>query len=336
MPREQARRDAPANRSSIVPELRALAALLAVIVGVLTLGAARAAVPSPLERRDGYVEGCGAIVYYEAIGRGRPLIVLHGGPGEPHGYFLPYLLPLALHHRLVFIDERGAGKSQRLSDPAQYNLDAMACDVDAMRRALHLGVTDVLGHSFGGVLAQAYAVKYPGNIRRLVLAGTGSSAARFNADFKAIKDSLDPQLRAKIDALEAKGILGADGAQLPEYRKLADEAEAPYDYVVRPPAWDSAAEPIGWDVLNEMWGSRSDFHIDGNLKDFDFSPALRTLNTRTLIIAGDHDLPSPATLEETHAALRQSELVILKRSGHQTFVDQNDMFVSAVSKFLGD
>jgi proline-specific peptidase len=289
-----------------------------------------------LERRDGFVDACGAIVYYESIGQGRPLMVLHGGPGVPHGYFLPYLLPLAKHHRLIFMDERGSGRSQRLADFKQYTLDAMACDADAVRRALGLKTVDVMGHSFGGILAQAYAIKYPSTIRRLILASTGSSAARVNADFKLIKESLDPVLRARIEALELKGILGEDGAQLPEYRKLADEAESSYEYVVRPPPWDDHGESFGWDALSEMWGSRSDFHIDGSLARFDFVPSLHDLQMATLIILGDHDLISVATAEETHAALRSSKVTVLARSGHMTFVDQIDAFLNDVSAFLDD
>jgi proline iminopeptidase len=313
------------------------------VASILCLGTADAAVNNPaslIAVRDGYVQGCGAIIYYQTIGqttgKGRPLVVLHGGPGSSHGYFLPYLLPLAAHRELVFLDERGSGQSQRLNDVKQYTLDAMACDVDALRSALGLGTVDVMGHSFGGILAQAYAVSYAPHVRRLILASTGSSAARLDADFKLIKDTLAPELRSKIDALEAKGIIGPDGAQLPEYRKLADQAELPYNYVVRPPAWSEAGESLGWDVLNEMWGSKSDFHIDGNLVGFNFVPQLRKLTLPTLIIAGDHDLPTPATLEETHAATPGSELVILKHSGHMTFVDQNEAFLSAVTKFLGD
>jgi proline iminopeptidase len=287
-----------------------------------------------LDRRDGFVDACGAIVYYETIGQGRPLMVLHGGPGAPHGYFLPYLLPLAKHHRLVFMDERGSGRSERLTNFKAYTLDNLACDADAVRRALGLNTVDVMGHSFGGILAQAYAIKYPSTVRRLTLASTGSSASRINADFKLIKDSLAPALRAQIDALELKGIIGADGAQLPDYRKLADEAEASYEYVGRPPQWDDHGDPIGWDVLNEIWGSRSDFHIDGNLAGFDFVPALRNLQMPTLIILGDHDLVSAATADETHAAIRNSKVVILGRSGHMTFVDQTDSFLHDVSAFL--
>jgi proline iminopeptidase len=312
--------------------------ILALILSIAGYAAVRpcAAAESAalLARSDGYADGCGAIIYYEIIGQGPPLLVLHGGPGSTHGYFLPYLLPLARHHRLIFLDERGSGRSERLADIKGYTLNGMACDVDALRRALKLKKVDVLGHSFGGILAQAYAIKYPSNVTRLILASTGSSARRIDADFELLKNSLDPVLHARLDALEAKGIIGADGAQLPEYRKLADEAEAPYDYVGRLPPWNDPGEPLAWDVLNEMWGSRSDFHIDGNLAGFDFVPALRKLQLPTLIILGDHDLISGATAEETHAAIPGSQVTVLARSGHMTFVDQQDAFLHDVSAFL--
>ncbi len=311
-----------------------LALILCVTLYAAAYPCAAAESSALLERRDGFVDACGAVVYYETIGHGRPLLVLHGGPGASHEYFLPHLLPLARQHRLVFMDERGSGRSERLTNFKSYTLDNMACDADAVRRALNLKTVDVLGHSFGGILAQAYAIKYPSTVRRLILAGTGSSAARVNADFKVLKESLDPVLRAQIDALELKGIIGADGAQLPEYRKLADAAEASYEYQGRPPQWDEHGEALGWDVLTEMWGSRSDFHIDGNLTGFDFVPGLRKLTMPTLIILGDHDLVSTATAEETHAALRNSKLIILAHSGHSTFVDQRDAFLHEVSAFL--
>jgi proline iminopeptidase len=287
-----------------------------------------------IDRRDGFVDAGGVMIYYESIGTGQPLLVLHGGPGLAHDYFLPYFLRLAAQRRLVFIDERGCGRSEHLIDPKGYTLDGMVSDVEAVRVALGLGKIDLLGHSFGGILAQAYAVKHPGALRRLILASTGSSAARIDADFAKLKGGLDKSLRDRIEALEARGILDDGGAQLPEYRKLADEAELPYEYHGRPPSWDSAGGPTGWDVLKEMWGARSDFHIDGNLEGFDFTPALHRLTVPTLVIYGDHDLLGPATAEQTHAAIGNSQLVELRNSGHMTFVDQPAAFFTAVSAFL--
>ncbi len=263
-------------------------------------------------------------------------MLLHGGPGSTHDYFLPWVLPLARDRQLVFIDERGSGKSQRLEDHRQYNLENMAADVEAVRVALGLGQIDLLGHSFGGILAQEVAIRYPANIRRLILASTGSSAARVNEDFRIIKASLDPKLRARIEALEASGIIGPDGAQLQEYRQLADQAEAPYSYFVRPPAWSESGGSLGWDVLNTMWGAKSDFHIDGNLMGFDFTPGLRKLKIPALVIYGDHDMVSDATARESHEALAGSLLVEIPRSAHMTMVDQNAAFNDAVARFLAE
>lgn len=317
-------------RRRIVP----LGLSIALLMSGAGMPAASNPAPSVFPQSEGFVDTGSALIYYKTIGRGRPLVLLHGGPGSTHDYFLPYVLPLASSRQLVFIDQRGSGQSQRLDDHNQYNLETMSADVEAIRVALGLGQIDLLGHSFGGILAQAVAIQYPDRIRRMILASTGSSAARINADFKTIKDSLNKDLRARIEALEARGIIGPDGAQLQEYRKLADEAEAPYSYFMRPPAWSESGESLGWDVLNTMWGTKSDFHIDGNLKGFDFTPDLRKLGIPTLVIYGDHDMVSDATARESHEALPGSQLVEIPRSAHMTMVDQNAAFNDAVSRFL--
>src|SRR5581483_12026137 len=124
----------------------------------------------PIE--EGLVDANGVMIYYMAVGHGSPLMIVHGGPGASHDYFLPSFYRLARHNRLIFIDERGSGKSPKLDDPTQYTVENMADDVEAVRQALHLGKISLLGHSYGGVLAQAYALKYQQNLSHLVLAST--------------------------------------------------------------------------------------------------------------------------------------------------------------------
>jgi proline iminopeptidase len=316
--------------------IHACVLIVALLTPTVGWSAENRATPANLPQTEGYVDTGSAVVYYKTIGRGQPLLLLHGGPGSTHDYFLPWVLPLARDRQLVLIDERGSGKSQRLEDHRQYNLETMAADVEAVRVALGLGQIDLLGHSFGGILAQEVAIRYPASIRRLILASTGSSAARVNEDFRNIKAALDPKLRARIEALEAGGIIGPDGAQLQEYRQLADEALAPYSYFVRPPAWSESGESLGWDVLTAVWGAKSDFHIDGNLKGFDFTSGLRKLTIPALVIYGDHDMVSDATARESHEALAGSVLVEIPRSAHMTMVDQNTAFNDAVARFLAE
>src|SRR5437763_8927804 len=140
--------------------------------------------------REGFVDAGGVLIYYWEIGRGAPLMVVHGGPGASHDYFLPYLLPLARHNRLIFIDERGSGRSEKLDDASQYTVENMAEDCEAVRQALGLGKISLLGHSYGGVLAQAYALKYQKNLTHLILGSTFASTRELNDALAKMKTAM--------------------------------------------------------------------------------------------------------------------------------------------------
>ena len=121
--------------------------------------------------QEGFVDAHGVLIYYKVIGRGAPLMIVHGGPGASHDYLLPHLLPLARTNKLIFIDERGSGRSEKLEDVTGYTVENMVEDVEAVRQALNLGKISLLGHSYGGVLAQAYAFKYQKNLTHLMRCG---------------------------------------------------------------------------------------------------------------------------------------------------------------------
>ncbi len=292
--------------------------------------------------QQGFVDANGVMIYYEEFGKGKPLMILHGGPGASHDYFLPYLLPLARHNRLIFIDERGSGQSQKLEDLSQYTDKNMVEDVEAVRKALHLGKISLLGHSCGGVLAQAYALKYQKNLTHLILCSTFPSTTQMNEVLKKIKDNMSPELRNKIDKMEEAGLFGHGEPYVrnrysDEYMKAAwGEGYFPYLYQNRPdPNYDPVANGnMSWYLYREMWGSHGEFIIDGNLKSVEFVNELHKIKVPTLITCGDHDECAPSLSEEMHEKIAGSKLVIFPKSGHMTFVDQPDMFVKAVDDFL--
>jgi proline iminopeptidase len=284
-------------------------------------------------QHEGYVFTADVPIYYKSIGEGPPLVLLHGGPGSNHKYFLPYVLGLARSNRLVLIDQRGCGQSGPASDPRRYTLDAMVDDLETVREALGLGRIALLGHSFGGLLAQAYAVRHAARLKHLVLVGTASTAKAVNADFARIRKALPAKTRARLAAHEKRGIFGRDGAYRPAYAQLCQAALLPYNYRTAPPA-GQADDEIAWPVLREMWVRKSDFRIDGNLRGFDFTQVLRKLRVPTLIIAGSRDLVSAKSARETQDAIAGSQLVIVPDSGHMMFVEQPSLFASAVNEFL--
>ena len=293
--------------------------------------------------QEGFVDSHGVLIYYKMMGRGAPLMIVHGGPGASHEYFLPYLLPLMRTNKLVFIDERGGGRSSKLADPKGYTIANMVEDLEAVRQALGLGKISLLGHSFGGALVQAYALKYQKNLSHLILASTFSSTRELNDALARIKAEMDPKDRDRLNALEAAGLFGKGevwehGRYSEEYAKLAwGKGYFPFIYANRPdPNYDPLADNTSnaWDVYREMWGSDGEYMVDGNLKEVEYVDRLHEIKVPTLIIVGEHDESDPKMSKEMHEKIAGSQLVILPKSGHMTFVDQNEMFLKTVRDFV--
>src|SRR5881296_4185773 len=116
----------------------------------------------------------------EEVGSGFPVIVLHGGPGLDHSMFRPYLDPLGDEFRLLYVDERGQGRSERV-DPATLSLEVFARDVDLLAEALGLESFALLGHSFGAIIATYHAVNI-GSANAYVISGGGDSSENVMAD----------------------------------------------------------------------------------------------------------------------------------------------------------
>ena len=291
---------------------------------------------------EGFVDANGVMLYYKTIGRGAPLVIVHGGPGASHDYFLPYLLPLARTNRLIFLDERGSGRSTRLEDPKGYTVENMVEDVEAVRLALGLGKISLLGHSYGGALAQAYALKYQKNLTHLILASTWSSTVELNKLFVGMKEKMAPELRERIDKLEAAGLFEKGK----EYEKLRYTAEYmiaawgegyfQYLYQNRPdPNYDPMANGVmSWDLYREMWGEHGEFVVDGNLKSVEYTERLATIKVPTLILVGDHDECDPSLAKAMQKRIAGSNMVVIPKAGHMTFVDQTGMFLKTVDGFV--
>jgi proline iminopeptidase len=327
--------------------MKKVALLLLLFVTALTFGqTARpksTATMNVYPVQEGFVEANGVMLYYWVVGHGTPLVIVHGGPGASHDYFLPYLLPLARHNKLVFVDERGSGKSSKVEDVAQYTVENMADDVEAVRQALGLGKISLLGHSYGGVVVQAYAFKYQKNLSHLILGSTFASTREINDTLAKIKAGMPEADRKRTEELEQAGLFGKGqpwehGRYPEEYAKLAwGVGYFPYLYQKHP---DPNYDPLGgntstsWDLYREMWGSHGEFVVDGNLKSVEYVDKLPTIKVPTLIIVGDHDESDPVMSKEMHEKIAGSKLVIVPESGHMTFVDQNALFLKTVSDFV--
>jgi proline iminopeptidase len=315
--------------------------LAALLAGCATQGPVTQ--PSVLPIEEGFVDNGGVLIYFKTVGRGPPLVIVHGGPGASHDYLLPNVYALARSFRLVFIDERGSGRSPRLEDPSQYTVEKMADDVEAVRSALNLGKIALLGHSFGGVVVQAYAFKYQDHLSHLILGSTFASTRELNDALARMKQAMPAEKRARLEALEKAGLFDKgepwERRRYPEeYAKLAwGTGYFPNLYGARPDAnYDPAPQNTSnsWELYRTMWGSHGEFVVDGNLTEVEWVDRLTQIKIPTLILVGDHDESDPAMSREMATKIAGAKLVILPNSGHMTFVDQPDLFVKAITDFV--
>jgi pimeloyl-ACP methyl ester carboxylesterase len=115
------------------------------------------------------------------------VLLLHGGPGFDHSNFKPDYAQLSDVAQLVYLDHRGNGRSDR-GDASTWNLDTWADDVKGFCDALEIQSPIVLGWSFGGFVAMAYAARHPGHAAKVILQSTAArlDVERIAAAFSAL------------------------------------------------------------------------------------------------------------------------------------------------------
>jgi proline iminopeptidase len=215
------------------------------------------------------------------------LIVMHGGPGFDHAGMRPDFDHFADIAQVVYIDHRGNGRSVP-SSPITWTLDRWGDDVKAFCDALGIERPIVFGQSFGGIVAQSYAIRHPGHAAGIVIS---SSAARM--DFAA-----------SFAALEAKGGPRARAIAERFWTTLSDADQAEYASVCMPLYLTKT--PRDPDQIaratRRIEVTRHFSAAGGEIHRMDFRPRLSSVTTPTLVIGGAEDPITPAHLSREIAA----------------------------------
>jgi pimeloyl-ACP methyl ester carboxylesterase len=268
---------------------------------------------------------------YRTLGSG-PLLVCHpGGPGFSSRYFGD-LAGLGDPFTLVLLNPRGTEGSDRPADSRAYTTDDYLADLDELRAHLGLELMLLLGHSHGGVVAQAYAARHPDRVERLVLAST---LPRFQAEQEQAMEAAmsakagEPWYEDATGALRAEqaGEWGTDEElaaivlrELPFYFRTYGEREQRYVQGLE------GEVPVG-DALK--------LFNEEIFTSFDLRPELVRITAPTLVLTGEDDfICGPVCAREIAGCVDGAETVLLSDCGHFVFVEQPDAFADAVRGFL--
>lgn len=284
-----------------------------------------------------YADINGASLYFDVVSSGlavdaqgdrsKPaLFVQHGGPGADHTYFRPFIDELGKVAQVVYVDHRGTGRSS--DAPLQsYTVEQMADDLDALRQHLGLETIILLGHSYGGMVAQVFAQRHPGSLEKLILSNTAPDWG-FWEEAQEIADRVATPEQKEI----YKELFEGSITNQEEYDAWWAKCMSLYFREPRAELLEALAnrgrgrfEVASYMMANELPG-------------FNAYDGLDRIDVPTLVIAGAHDWITPPSQSERIAErIQGSQYALLENSGHQAFADADEQqYLEVVAKFISE
>lgn len=264
---------------------------------------------------------------YETFGQGgaaTPLVVVNGGPGLSHAYMMMNDLwaRVGRARLVVLYDQRGTGASKRLRPGAPQDLEAQVADLETLRTGLGLDKVALLGDSYGGMLAMAYAARHPQHVSALVLSNAGPPSWK---DLIHLFPEVFPDIKMDIEAKLAEvGPSTAAGKRL----KMHDHFRMLFHSPVKRDAFMARMGDLGHEPAIQD-------AVMAEIADIDLNPMLGGFAFPTLILIGRYDMNvAPLTSWRTAQQIPGAKVVFFEQSGHLPSFEEPELYFAELDAFL--
>jgi proline iminopeptidase len=277
-------------------------------------------------------------VYFEVSGIGEPVYILSGGPGITPASMIPIVNELSKKYQCILVHQRGTGKTIIPINEQTIQIENYCQDIKSIKEKLGHKKISLLGHSWGGMLSMDYSVKYPDDINKLILVGSGGYNLNFFSYFgENIKS------RLSLDDQKTTQILEEFMSRMDKSLYL-DKVESELNYlmteyvniILKGYMFDKTkADQVK--LTSRDFNSKIAGLMFGSLgkKNWDLKHSLEKLNVKALVIQGRQDPIDKETAQGIHSAIKGSELYIIERSGHFPWIEQPTDFYKKIFEYLG-
>lgn len=293
----------------------------------------------PDSRKDGkYYTVNGAKIWTVSLGKGDPIFLVAGGPGGSH-IGLRKFDSLSRNHTLIYYDGFGRGKSDTAKNVTEYSLTRDIADLEALRSAMGFQQITILGHSYGSVVAQGYALRFPENVKHLILSAPFHSHTMWQEsddNFNREIRTHYPEVWDTLQIIRKQGYRSSDSLHQAIYRRV------PYGfmYAYNPDNFANRGtvpypNRFNYRLYYQMTGKDGDFTAESDIGDFDYRKDLKKLKMPILIIAGRYDrvaVPWMAIRYQEYCP--QAQFVLFEKSGHNSFVEEPSKTLTLIETFL--
>ena len=285
---------------------------------------------------EGYVKVLGSWIYFKSFGEPRKgtILCLHGGPGGTHQSNLPMSKLSQDGYRVVLYDQLGCGNSQQPMNQALYTVERYVEEVEGVRNGLGLDKVNLYGHSWGGFLNVAYAIKYSHNLQSLLVSSGSSSTPLCAAEMWRLRSELPRDLQDTLTRYEEDADYYND-----EYLRAVDQVYK--IHLCRLDPWPPVIRSMienkrrGWPglVYKLMWGPNEFFPV-GTIRYWDVTDQLDRISVPTLITCGRYDEVTPKNLEVLHQGIKDSKTTIFENSAHSPQLEEPERYIDTYRNFL--
>lgn len=265
------------------------------------------------------------------------LLLLNGGPGATHEYFecMESFLPVE-GIELIYYDQLGCGNSDNPKDTSMWDLPRYVEEVEQVRRALNLDKDNfyLLGHSWGGILATEYALKYQQHLKGLIISNMMVSCPAYGKYAnEVLARQFDPKVLARIRAIEAKGDF-----ENPEYMQLLmPNFYAKHILRMPPEKWPEPVNrsfaKINQSLYVTMQGP-SEFGISGKLLKWDRTADIKKLYIPALSIGGQYDTMDPKHMQWMATQFQNGSYLYCANGSHMSMYDDQETYMNGLIKFI--
>lgn len=298
----------------------------------------------PDSQTDGkYYTVNGAKMWTVSFGKGDPIFFIAGGPGSAHPGLRSFD-SLSTTNTLVYFDGFGRGKSDTAKNVKEYSLERDIEDLEGLRKAMGYATINILGHSYGGLVAQGYAIKYPTHVKHLILANTFHSFIMWQENDDNSNHEMKtnyPEVWDTLMKIRNQGFISSDEIHQEIYGRV------PYGflYAYNPDNFVSKVKTTRKPYPNafntalyyQMVGKDGDFIVGSDIGHFDFRKQLKNLKMPILIIGGRYDrVAVPWMMVKYKEYCPQAKFVMFERSGHNPQIEQPAKEFALIREFLSN
>lgn len=286
--------------------------------------------------RQGRIATEGGSIWYGTTGNERstsvPLIVIHGGPGLTHSYLYP-MTDLGDERQVIFYDQLDAGHSDRPNDSGNWNIARFLREVDDLRAALDLHKVAIIGNSWGGTIAAAYAANSPAGLEKLILSSPLIDTKQWISDNQKNREALPPEVVSVMDRCERQGLESSQEYQDAVevfYNRHFCRADPWPDYVI------DTMNNMNETCYEGMWGPNEFTCNSELLGNYNALSELESIKVPTLVTCGEYDEAAPASCRTFTSLIPNARFAKFEDASHLTFVEKREEYINALRQFLAE